>query len=240
MYSDEFVLAKDIAKNVGNFLKNQEEKKIKSLQNKDIKLELDKTSEDIIIKSLSEMYDYPILSEECGLTKEISNGEPYWIIDPIDGTMNYSRDIPISCVSIALWIDQVSIFGVIYDFNRDELFSGYVGRGAWLNGKKLQALTMKDKSQAVLATGFPTYLSVDTQTLKDFISKVQQYKKIRLIGSAALSLGYVACGRFDAYIEQNIKLWDIAAGVAINEALGNGVSIDFLDDYTTFTKVGIV
>lgn len=239
-YKLEFEVAKSIAKEVGIFLKNQTEKKIESLEGRDIKLELDRKSEAKIIETIESEFEYPILSEETGLTKNLETDTLYWIIDPIDGTMNFSRNNPTSCVSIALWMDKEPIFGVIYDFNRDELFCGYVGKGAWLNDKKIEPSNIKEKSQAILATGFPTYMSNDENTLKSFITQIQEYKKIRMIGSAALSLAYVACGRFDAYIEQNIKLWDIAAGVAINKALGNVIKVNFLDSFNTVTKVGVV
>lgn len=239
-YQKEFELAKKIALKVGKFLSIQTIKKIDFQEGKDIKLELDRKSEKMIINALTKDFNYPILSEEIGLTEDIKKNIPYWIIDPIDGSLNFSRNNPTSCVSIALWIDQTPIFGVIYDFNREELFSGYIGIGAWLNNEQLQQQKIKEKNQSILATGFPTYMNEDEETLKKFIIQVQEYKKIRLIGSAALSLAYVACGRFDTYFETNIKLWDIAAGVAINKAINNQYKIEFLEDYKTITKVGIL
>jgi len=239
-YIKEFELAKNIALEVGKFLNSQTIKKIDSQEGKDIKLELDKKSEEIIINSLSKDFDYPILSEEIGLTKDLQEKEPYWIIDPIDGTLNFSRDNPTCCISIAFWIDKEAIFGVIYDFNRDELFSGYVGVSAWLNDAELKLQEKKEKNQSILATGFPTYMNDDEETLKSFISQVQEYKKIRMIGSAALSLAYVACGRFDTYIEKDIKLWDIAAGIVINKVVNNKYEIKYLEKFGTDTKVGII
>lgn len=240
IYNKEFKLAKKVAFEVGEFLNSQTTKKIDSQEGKDIKLELDKKSEEMIIYILTKEFDYPVLSEEIGLTKDIEKYKPYWIIDPIDGTLNFSRDNPTSCISIALWTDNNPILGVIYDFNRDELFSGYVGVGAWLNEIELKTQYKKEKSQAILATGFPTYMSDDEAILKSFISQVQEYKKIRMIGSAALSLAYVACGRFDAYMETNIKLWDVAAGIAINKAINNKYEIECLENYGTNTKVGVI
>jgi myo-inositol-1(or 4)-monophosphatase len=236
-YLKEFELAKKTAIEVGIFLNRQAEKKIESEIGKDIKLELDKTAEQMFINTISREFDYPILSEEIGLTKKTRSNEAYWIVDPIDGTLNFSRDSPVCCISLALWVDKKPIFGVIFDFNRDELFYGYVGIGAWLNDEKLKPNRKKEKSQSILATGFPTYMSDDEETLREFISQVQEYKKIRMIGSAALSLAYVACGRFDSYIENNIKLWDVAAGVAINKAIGNSVSIQYLDYFSTNSMV---
>ena len=239
-YKQEFELAKKVACEVGEFLNSQTDKYIESEIGKDIKLELDKKSEKKIITILISEFDYSILSEEIGLTKKLQENEPYWIIDPIDGTLNFSRDNPTCCISIALWIDKNPIFGVIYDFNRDELFSGYVGVGSWLNGELLKQRSPKSKSQSILATGFPTYMNDDYETIKAFIYQVQEYKKIRMIGSAALSLAYVACGRFDAYLENGIKLWDVAAGIAINKAIINKYSIEYLDDFGTNTRTGIL
>jgi myo-inositol-1(or 4)-monophosphatase len=239
IYKKEFELAKSIAKEVGVFLNSQTIKIVESQIGKDIKLELDKKSEELIMNSLNK-YDYAILSEESGLNKDIKKDEPYWIIDPIDGTLNFSRDNPTCCISIAFWIDKEPIFGVIYDFNRDELFSGYVGVGAWLNDEKLKTQDKKEKSQSILATGFPTYMSDDDKTLKSFISKIQEYKKIRMIGSAALSIAYVACGRFDTYMENAIKLWDIAAGVAINKSIKNEIEIEYFNSNLINTRIGII
>lgn len=239
-YKKEFDLAKLIVFEVGTFLKSQTEKKIESQVGKDIKLELDKKSEELIIQGLTNEFTHSILSEESGLTKDIQKNEPYWIIDPIDGTLNFSRDNPTSCISIAFWLEKEPIFGVIYDFNRDELFSGYVGHNAWMNQIALKKQYKKEKSQAILATGFPTYMSNDEKTIKNFIFLVQEYKKIRIIGSAALSLAYVACERFDAYIEQEIKLWDVAAGIAINKAINNHIEMIELNDYKTIVYVGVI
>lgn len=239
IYKSEFDHGKIIAREVGRFLNKQIVKNIDSQDGKDIKLELDKKSEMMIISSLQKEFNYPILSEEVGVTKQIEKDKPYWIIDPIDGTMNFSRNNPSSCVSIALWIQNNPILGVIYDFNRDELFSGMVGYGSWLNNNKLIHLSKKEISQCILATGFPVYMSDDDFTIRKFISQVQEYKKIRMIGSAALSLAYVACGRFDTYIEYDIKLWDIAAGIAINSAIKNDITIEYLKDYGANIEVAI-
>ncbi|EAI7420024.1 inositol monophosphatase, partial [Campylobacter jejuni] len=142
--------------------------------------------------------------------------EIYWIVDPLDGSLNFSQDIPICCVSVALYKGNEPILGVVYDFYRDEMFSGLVGIGTWLNNKKISVLNIKkDKKQAVLATGFSTYMNYSRSELEKFITHIQEFKKIRLLGSAALSLAYVACGRVDAYYEKDIAFWDVAAGMAL-------------------------
>ena len=237
-HKEEFNEAKKIAVTVGDYLFKQQNKKVESSLGRDIKLDLDKEAESQIISYLDSKFDHCFLSEEAGYIGEARFDKPYWIIDPIDGTANYSRDIPFACVSIALWKEKSPILGVVYDFYRKELFSGLVGSGAWLNNEKLNDHKKVALSSAVLATGFPTYMQFTDESLLNFIELVKNYKKIRMIGSAALSLSYVACGRVDTYIEKNIKIWDIAAGVAINEAIKGNIEINFMNQDTTFTKVG--
>lgn len=239
MFRKDFLVAKEVAFLAGEYLNKQTQKHIENLTGRDIKLKLDKESETFIIKLLEKNTNYPILSEEIGLTKQLLEGKPYWIVDPIDGTLNFSRDNPSACVSIALWINKEPIFGVIYDFNRDELFSGIVNGGAWLNDKQITLSSIKNKNEAILSTGFPTYFDHNRENITEMIEIIQSYKKVRMIGSAALSLAYVATGRFDSYLEKNIKLWDIAAGVAINKALRNNIEIEYFDNYLTNIKVGI-
>lgn len=239
MYNCEFECAKNLAKKVGDFLIDQEIKSVNSLSGRDIKLKLDQDAEAIILTELKSSFKHAILSEEIGVVGEIKSNKPYWIIDPIDGTMNYSRDCPLACVSIALWVNEDPIFGVVYDFYRQELFSGMVGKGAWLNGLVIKPSGINEKSNAILATGFPTYLDLNDENLGEFMMNVRRYKKIRMFGTAALSLCYLASGRVDGYHEKNIKLWDIAAGIAINAALNIEYKIINLQNYSTDTSVGV-
>ena len=240
VYDRELEVIIEIAKRVGAFLKNQQEKKIQSANGRDIKLFLDKIADEMIKEQLKKQFDYPILSEESGFEGDFEKEDLYWIIDPIDGTMNYSRGTGLSCVSIALYKNETPILGVIYDFNSDELFCGVVSQGAWLNEKRLEKKCVaKAKEEAILATGFPVYMELNEKSLTEFILQVQSYKKIRMIGSAALSLAYVAVGRFDAYMEKNIKLWDVAAGVAILRALDVDVSLEKRNDYLLDVWAGL-
>lgn len=238
-YYKEFEAAKKVAIQVGGFLKTKEQKNIDSENYRDIKLELDRLSEERIINFLKQDFNYSFLSEEAGIVGSMQSGEPYWIIDPIDGTMNYSRNLPFACVSIALWQDNEPILGVVYDFYRNELFSALVGKGAYFNQQKIISLAPIVKSRAVLATGFPTYMDLSSENILRFINEIKEYKKVRMLGSAALSLCYVACGRVDTYIEEGIKIWDIAAGLALIKVLETDVEIDFLDDFATNIKVGV-
>jgi len=197
---------------------------------RDVKIRADRELESIILNRLLGETSYPVLSEESGyLGGDKTSSDYRWIVDPLDGSLNFSRGIPINCISIALWKGLAPKLGVIYDFNRSEIFSGVVGEGAWLNGKPINVSGIDEKSCAVLCTGFPVATDFSKTSLLDFVEKIRMYKKIRLLGSAALSLAYVACGRADVYAENDIKIWDVAAGIALVKAAGGNVDILNLD-----------
>ena len=221
-YIKEFELAKNVVKQAGNFLKTQIQtaKKIDSFEGRDIKLVLDNEVDLMILKDLKKSFNHSILSEENGLSKSKIKNEPYWILDPIDGTLNYFKEIPFCCISLALWKNNEPVFGIIYDFIHEEFITGYIGVASWINNIKIKPTKSLNKHEAVLATGFPTYLDLSEKNIKYFIDNLKGYKKIRLFGSAALSLAYLALGRVDAYTEHSIKIWDVAAGIAILNALG--------------------
>lgn len=188
---------------------------------RDVKILADQELDRFIVEQLSKRSSFPVLSEESGNSLSSHSKNNYrWIVDPLDGSMNFSRAIPICCISIAFWQDMIPLIGVVYDFNRDELFTGIVGEGACLNDSPISISSTKNASNAILATGFPVSSNFSQETLFKFIENVKLYKKIRLLGSAALSLAYVACGRVDVYKEQDIKIWDVAAGIALVGAAG--------------------
>lgn len=221
-----FTLAQDTVRCAANSIKKDPSslRNVKHEYDHDVKIYADTKIEEIITKKLSANSCFSILTEEEGLISRNNKSETHsWIVDPLDGSVNFSRCIPISCISIALWKGSVPEFGVIYDLNRDELFSGIVGYGAWLNGNPIRVSNITDTKRAILFTGFPVSSDFSKDALFKFITSIRNFKKVRLIGSAALSLSYVACGRGDAYIENNIKLWDIAAGIAIVKAAGGKV-----------------
>jgi myo-inositol-1(or 4)-monophosphatase len=191
---------------------------------KDIKLNADRHAEEIILKKL-ESSGLPILTEEAGEQGLLEDKAPFWIVDPLDGTFNYHRGIGLCCVSIALWLGNSPLLGVINDFNNNEVFKGVVGEAAELNGERIRVSAVKDREKAVLATGFPVNRDYSEGSLQDFIGKVHSFKKIRMFGSAAISSAYVACGRLDAYVEDNIMLWDVAAGAALVAAAGGWVDV---------------
>ncbi len=194
-------------------------KEIKNNHGHDIKIKGDRIAEESILAFLKKKSGYAILSEETGYTGK-RNTELYWVVDPIDGSLNFSRNIPISCISIALWKEDTPVLGVVNDFNRNEIFTGIVGTGSWLNGEAIRVNNEDRMERSVVASGFPSHTDYSTEALLTVVDKVQKFKKIRLIGSASLSTVYVACGRFDAYMEKGIMFWDIAAGIAITVAAG--------------------
>jgi myo-inositol-1(or 4)-monophosphatase len=117
------------------------------------------------------------------------------------------------------------VLGAVFDFHRDEMFSGVVGEGAWCNEEQIFVSDTRIASRAVLTTGFPSFRDFDDDSLLGFVRHVQRFKKVRLLGSAALSLAYVACGRADAYAEDDIMLWDVAAGLALVSAAGGAIEL---------------
>lgn len=212
-------------------------KKINSSTQHDIKLELDERCqrriESLLRKSFPEV---AILGEE-GVV-----GDPFaeyrWVVDPIDGTVNFTYGIPHACVSIALQhrsskpnaqssksnepadAEYENLVGVVYDPFCDELFSARRGQPAMLNGRRIHASHRERLEEAILAVGFSkTRKSLDAM-LPSFTRLMHRVRKIRIMGAAALSLAYVAAGRMDAYLESGLRLWDIAAGGLIIECAG--------------------
>ena len=203
-------------------------------EGKDLKTQADVTAEKKILEILSTSC-HPQISEEAGIAPELPETGPCWIVDPLDGTMNFTRGFPVSCVSISLWIDASPALGVILDLNGGRLYRGIAGQGAEADGEQLRVSAVDDAGQAVLATGFPTGRSYDTEDLAKFISSVKRFKKIRMIGSAALSLTYVASGVWEIYHEENVFLWDVAAGLALVKAAGGEIAFSPLASNGTFT-----
>ncbi len=185
----------------------------------DIKLDLDvRTQELITTMLLGRFPDHAIYGEE-GLAGNQSS-DFHWIVDPIDGTVNYFYGIPHFCVSIALRERGEIIVGVIYDPSRDELWQVERGGTPTLNGAAIRVSQRDKLSDAVLSIGFAkskSTIAAGLPVLEHFIGRA---RKCRLMGSAALDLAYVACGRFDAYIESSVSLWDVAAGKLLVEAAG--------------------
>jgi len=195
----------------------------------DLKIQADRKAEELILEALAPS-GLPTFSEEAGGAANPGQGAA-WIVDPLDGSVNFQRGLPLCCVSIALYDAWRPLLGVVYDFNRGELFSGLVGKGATLNGQSIQPSSTQQVSQAVLATGFPAARDYSDDSLLRFLRRVQDFRKLRLLGSAALSLCYVACGRVDAYLEESIRFWDVAAGAAVVASAGGTVQFVPQEDW---------
>ena len=193
----------------------------------DVKLQADVESEKLIRGMLEAETGYPIIGEEgggdAGLTER---NEPYWVVDPLDGTFNYLRSIPQNCVSIGLMRGMQPVLGVIYDFNQDELFAAIVGGRFTIDGRNHRPDWATDVGQAVISIGLPPTRGYSEDQLGKYLGRVRGFKKIRQKGSAALSMAYVASGRYDAYFEEGIRLWDIAAGLALVESAGGLTRIE--------------
>lgn len=202
---------------------------VKESTQHDIKIELDSLTQRLIEKMLLDAFPgHAILGEEGG---EGTTGQRYeWIVDPIDGTVNFSYGIPHFCVSIACRDRGETVAGLVFDPMREEMFAAMKGQGAFLNGKKISASSRSDMSEMILSLGF----SKSGETVKKCLELYQYYgprsRKLRAMGAAALDLAYIAAGRIDAYIEQGIKIWDVAAGNLILEEAGGKVVLTPLKD----------
>ena len=191
----------------------------------DIKLKADQLAEECILAILRERLPLPVLTEESGEHGGVREDACMWVVDPLDGTFNYSRRMPLCCSSVGLWAGGRPVLGAIYNFFGDELFTGIVGQGAWFNGLPIAVSGVRAAAKASLATGFPHHQDFSEAPLRDFIRQVQSFKKIRMLGSAALMGAYVACGWLDAYVEEDLWLWDVAAALAIGQAAGAALAI---------------
>ena len=220
-FSRELIIAKKAALEAGNFLRKNKDNLNKTISStdRDIKLQADIEAEKIIKDIINDGSSFGILAEESG----ISSDESYknlWVVDPLDGTANYSRSIPLCCVSIAMLSDAKPVLGVIYDFNNDELYEGSINTSACLNGQAITVSTTKISQEGILVTGLPNDTDYSDEAMKEMIQNFQNWRKVRMIGSAALASVYVASGKADLYIENKSYLWDIAAGAAIVNAAG--------------------
>lgn len=187
--------------------------------------EYDFKSEKAIKENIKKYFpEHEILAEESGLDDD-EKSDYRWIVDPLDGTVNFSHNIPIFCVSIAVEYKKEIVAGVIYHPLLDELFTAHKGSGAFLNGKRLTVSDNDDLDWAMLVTGFPYNIDENPyNALGTFISMVKRGLPVRRLGSAALDLAYTAAGRFDAFWEANLSPWDVAAGVLLVTEAGGRVT----------------
>ncbi len=196
--------------------------------------EADHAAEKAIIAIIKAVYpDHFILSEEVG---EIATGsETKWIIDPIDGTINFASGIPLCCVSIGIEQNGEMVMGAVYNPFIGELFFAEKGNGAKLNNKKISVSKKPEVIHSCLVTGFPyTYLNMPNGPLEVFERFVRKGVPVRRLGSAAIDLCWVAAGRFDGFYEHSLQAWDTAAGFLIVEEAGGKVTDMKGDKYSPY------
>ena len=201
--------------------------------------EVDHASEKAIIDVIKKNFpDHHILSEECG--DLVQDSQYKWIIDPIDGTVNFAHRIPICCISIAIEYDKKMVLGAIYNPFINELFVAERGKGATLNDKPISVSKKSSVEKACLVTGFPyTYLEHPNGPLQVFERFIRRGIPVRRLGSAAIDLAWVACGRFDGFYEHQLQAWDSAAGFLMLESAGGKVTNLNGDEYSPY-QPGII
>ena len=222
----ELTIANKAAKAAGNILLNQKDILNNSIftSDRDVKLEADIAAENLIKGIIESESSFPILAEESGKSAD-DLGDTFWVVDPLDGTANYARDIPLCCISIALVQNLNPVIGVIYDFNNDDLYEGTKETKALLNNKLINVSDIAEKKKGILVTGLPNATDYSDEAMLKMVKDFQSWRKVRMIGSAAMASVYVASGKADLYKEFGTYLWDIAAGAAIINAAGGKADI---------------
>jgi myo-inositol-1(or 4)-monophosphatase len=217
--------------------------RVNSSEAHDIKLEIDVQTQELITTLLLKNFPHHALYGEEGIVGD-QTSEFQWVVDPLDGTVNYFYGIPHFCVSIALRCESEIIVGVIYDPMRDEMWAVQKGAEPKLNGRVFRVSERAELSEAVISVGLSKTGVTIESGLPLLQAMVHRARKCRLMGSAALDMAYVACGRIDAYIEQGISLWDVAAGWILIETAGGAVEMrprhDMKDKYSIVASNGVI
>jgi myo-inositol-1(or 4)-monophosphatase len=229
----EIQTAKDAAKAAGKLLDVNKKDLNQSIYSSDtdIKLKADIEAENLIKSILNSRSNFPILAEESGKS-ENELEETFWVVDPLDGTANYTRDIPLCCVSIALMHNMEPVIGVVYDFNNNNLYEGSFDGEAKLNESVIKVSDVKEPKEGILVTGLPNNTDYSDSALLKMVKDFQEWRKVRMIGSAAIASCYIASAKADVYKEFGTYLWDVAAGAAIVNAAGGKAEItNFRDNY---------
>ncbi|GAB3203093.1 myo-inositol-1(or 4)-monophosphatase [Pontibacter aydingkolensis] len=217
-----------LARRVGAFIKaegeNFDRSKVEMKGFNNLVSYVDKQAEEQLVEGLRELLPEAgfITEEETDNTK----GERFnWIIDPLDGTTNFTHSLPAYSVSVALMDGKEVVLGVVYEPNRDECFWAYKGGGAFCNDKQINVSEAKTIGDSLIATGFPYYeFGLTQQYLKVLGSFMGKSHGVRRLGSAALDLAYVAIGRFEGFFEYNLNAWDVAGGAIIVQEAGGKLS----------------
>ena len=188
---------------------------------------VDKTAEALLVDGLRALLPEAGFLAEEGTAGAAQDVRFRWVIDPLDGTTNLIHGLPVFCVSVALVDGNQPIVAIVYDPNRDECFTAWKDGGAHLNGRPIRCAPRAHLSDALVATGFPHW---DFERMSEYLKALTAFARgsrgIRRMGSAAIDLAYVACGRFDLFFEYSLQPWDIAAGLLLVQEAG-GITCDF-------------
>lgn len=231
-----------ITKDVGYFirteLRNFDRSMIEYKGKNDLVSYVDKRSEEMLIKALSKVLpEAGFVSEEDTANHQLSDKEWHWVVDPLDGTTNFLHGLPIFAISIALMQGSEVVAGVVYEINRNECFYAWQGGGAYMDNAKIRVSNTASLSDSLLATGFPYY---NFEQMNNYLSILNGFMQnthgLRRMGSAAVDLAYVACGRFEGFFEYNLQPWDVAAGVCIVKEAGGTVTNFSGGNDCVFTK----
>ena len=200
----------------------------------------DKRTEKILIEELQKAHpEFGIISEEAGIINK-SNLSNRWIIDPIDGTMNFLNGIPQFAISVAYEENKEIKCGVIFNPVTNEMFCAEKGSGAFLNNSRIRVSKKKKLKDAIIVTGGPKQSSkIKDKIFSEYIALSNKVSNVRKFGSAALDMAYVACGRFDGYWQRELNFWDIAAGIIILKEAGGYVDY-FEEDNNSPLKKNIL
>jgi myo-inositol-1(or 4)-monophosphatase len=237
--------AENAARAAGKLLRENfhQRQRVNAVAAHDIKLEIDVQAQELIGKLLLEEFPAHALYGEEGIVGDQSS-DHQWIVDPLDGTVNYFYGIPHFCISIALRLDKQIIVGVIYDPIRDEMWTGRNGEVSKLNGSSIHVSDRAELAETIISIGLAKTDETIDKNFPLLQQMIHRVRKCRVLGSAALDMAYVACGRFDAYIETGISLWDIAAGWLLVENAGGTVEVrpreNIKDKYSIVASNGLI
>ncbi len=221
---------KSLVEDVGDFIRQEsrsfDRSSIQLKRLNDLVSYVDKTAESMLVEGLSKLLPEAGFITEEGTASH--QDEAYkWIVDPLDGTTNFVHGLPVYAISIALTFQEEIVIGLVYELNRNECFYALSGAPAYCNDEIIKVSNADSLSAALLATGFPYH---DFDLIKKYLAMLDSFMQnthgLRRLGSAAVDLAYVACGRFEGFFEYNLKPWDVAAGAFIVQQAG-GVVTDF-------------
>ena len=200
-----------------------------TLAGKETKIVADTELEGRLLKLISTT-GISVFSEESGLIRQGSDATLLWVLDPLDGSVNYLRGVGPSAISLALCQNNHPIFGVIYSLDNGTMSWGGYGFGSWTGETRLSVSANSTSSISILCTGFPARFNfLNVKNLRGYTNLFRNFSKVRMLGSAATSLLMVAQGKADAYYESDIMFWDIAAGMALVEGAGGALDLTFRD-----------